>query len=175
MLSALIVATTEDRVMSASSSTMVPSRAARRLLVFCGVTRSMSIRTRNGFRMENPGSLIKAGDWRDVREDKRGEHGTRFNGCFWANYLLRSGVTGLSCEDGLAAGCIAFDRCRYRGTFSLGAVSSAQIQPGTGHALRLCVAGWPGLEKLNRFPRAQGRTSANHRQIPVTWALRNFT
>ena len=87
---------------------------------------------------------------------------------FWANYLLRSGVAGLSCEHGLAAGCFAFDRRRYCGTFSLGAVSQAQIQPGTGHSLRLCVCGWTGLEKLNRFPRAQGRASANYRQIPVT-------
>ena len=84
------------------------------------------------------------------------------------NYLLRSGMTGLSCGDGLAAGCFAFDRCRDRGTFPLGAVSPAQIQPGTGHALRLRVAGRTRLEKLNPFPRAQGRASANRRQIPVT-------
>ena len=90
------------------------------------------------------------------------------NDWFRANYLLHSGMTGLSCEHGLAAGCFAFDRRRDRGTFPSGAVSSAQIQPGTGHALRLRVAGRTRLEKLDHFPRAQGRASANRRQIPVT-------
>src|SRR6266478_2867816 len=87
---------------------------------------------------------------------------------FRTNYLLRSGLAGLSSVHGLAAGCFAFNRRRHRGTFPLGAVSPAQVQPGTRHALRLCVAGRTGLEKLNRFPRAQGRASANLRQIPVT-------
>src|SRR6266545_1617276 len=57
--------------------------------------------------------------------------GTRNQRRVWANYLLRSGVAGLSSEHGLAAGCFAFDRRRYCGSFSLGTVSSAQIQLGT--------------------------------------------
>ena len=85
-----------------------------------------------------------------------------------ANYLLRGAGAGLSCEHGLATGSLATDRCRYRGIFSPGAVSSPAIQPGTGDALRLRVAWRASLTWLDYFPRAQGRAAANHRQIRMT-------